>query len=214
MMSKAIPQITLERRPVVTKILEAREDELLVTGLGAPTWDVASVSDHQNNFYLWGGMGGAVSTGLGLALAKPERRVLVVTGDGEMLMGLGSLATVAVQKPKNLAVIVLDNERYGETGMQQTATASGVDLSLVARGVGFNIARTIWTEDQLSEATNDMFNARGPVFYGVKVLASDDPMVLPEKDGLTLKHRFQAQLLGEKNTKVYLGGNNERPKKL
>jgi len=200
-MSIAIPTITLERRPVVTKILEPRKDELLITGLGAPTWDVASVSDHQNNFYLWGGMGGAVSTGLGLALAKPERRVLVFTGDGEMLMGLGSLATVAVQKPKNLVVIVLDNERYGETGMQKTATASGVDLSLVARGVGFHIARTIWTLDELSEATNEIYSAHGPVFYDVKVQPSDDPMVLPEKDGLTLKHRFREQLLGRKNYK-------------
>ena len=202
MMSIAIPKITLARRPVVTKILESRKDELLITGLGAPTWDVASVSDHQNNFYLWGGMGGAVSTGLGLALAKPERRVLVFTGDGEMLMGLGSLATVAVQKPKNFAVIVLDNERYGETGMQKTATASGVDLSLVARGVGFHIARTIWTEDELSEATNEIYSAHGPVFYNIKVQPSDDPMVLPEKDGLTMKHRFKEQLLGRKNYKV------------
>ena len=201
-MSIAIPKITLARRPVVTKILESRKDELLITGLGAPTWDVASVSDHQNNFYLWGGMGGAVSTGLGLALAKPERRVLVFTGDGEMLMGLGSLATVAVQKPKNFAVIVLDNERYGETGMQKTATASGVDLSLVARGVGFHIARTIWTEDELSEATNEIYSAHGPVFYNIKVQPSDDPMVLPEKDGLTMKHRFKEQLLGRKNYKV------------
>ena len=200
-MSIAIPTITLERRPVVTKILEPRKDELLITGLGAPTWDVASVSDHQNNFYLWGGMGGAVSTGLGLALAKPERRVLVFTGDGEMLMGLGSLATVAVQKPKNFAVIVLDNERYGETGMQKTATASGVDLSLVARGVGFHIARTIWTEDELSEASNEIYSAHGPVFYNIKVQPSDDPMVLPEKDGLTMKHRFKEQLLGRKNYK-------------
>ena len=202
MMSIAIPKITLARRPVVTKILESRKDELLITGLGAPTWDVASVSDHQNNFYLWGGMGGAVSTGLGLALAKPERRVLVFTGDGEMLMGLGSLATVAVQKPKNFAVIVLDNERYGETGMQKTATASGVDLSLVARGVGFHIARTIWTEDELSEASNEIYSAHGPVFYNIKVQPSDDPMVLPEKDGLTMKHRFKEQLLGRKNYKV------------
>ncbi|MEK9692610.1 MAG: thiamine pyrophosphate-dependent enzyme [Rhodospirillaceae bacterium] len=201
-MSIAIPKITLQRRPVVTKILEPRKDELLITGLGAPTWDVASVSDHQNNFYLWGGMGGAVSTGLGLALAKPERRVLVFTGDGEMLMGMGSLATVAVQKPKNFAVIVLDNERYGETGMQKTATASGVDLSLVARGVGFHIARTIWTEDELSEATNEIYSAHGPVFYNIKVQPSDDPMVLPEKDGLTMKHRFKVQLLGRKNYKV------------
>ena len=204
-MSIATTNVTLRRRPVVTKILAARKDELVVTGLGAPTWDVASVSEHQNNFYLWGGMGGAVSTGLGLALAQPERRVLVVTGDGEMLMGLGSLATVVVQNPKNFVVIVLDNERYGETGMQQTATASGVELSSVARGVGFKIARTIRTENELSEATNEIFIARGPMFFDVKVQASDDPMVLPEKDGLTLKHRFQAQFSEQKNKSLSRG---------
>src|SRR3970282_433645 len=111
---------TLERRKVVADILKQRGDALVVAGLGAPTWDAAAAGDHALNFHTWGGMGGAAMIGLGLALAQPARRVLVITGDGELLMGLGSLATIAVQRPRNLAVIVVDNERYGETGMQDT----------------------------------------------------------------------------------------------
>ncbi len=109
----------LDRREAVATILGDRGDALVVTGLGAPTWDVASVGDSPLNFYLWGAMGGAAMLGLGLALAQRQRRVLVVTGDGEMLMGLGSLATIGPERPSNLSIVVLDNERYGETGMQR-----------------------------------------------------------------------------------------------
>ena len=111
---------TLNRRDVVAKILSDRNQTLVVSGLGSSTWDVAAAGDNPNNFYLWGGMGGAAVLGLGLALAQPERRVLVITGDGEMLLGLGSLATIAVAAPANLAVLVIDNEHYGETGMQES----------------------------------------------------------------------------------------------
>ena len=128
-------KIILDRRKVMARILRDRGDALLVTGLGAPTWDAAAVGDHANNFYLWGGMGGAVMTGLGLALAQPGRRVLVITGDGEMLMGLGGLATVAVQKPANLGICIIDNQRYGETGMQITHTAGATDQAAAASGI-------------------------------------------------------------------------------
>src|SRR3990172_9341097 len=107
---------TLDRREAVTEILKRRGDALVVAGLGAPCWDTAAAGDHPLNFYTWGGMGGAAMIGLGLALAQPKRRVLVITGDGEMLMGLGALATIGAQQPRNLAVIVMDNEQYGETG--------------------------------------------------------------------------------------------------
>ena len=123
----------LDRREVVARILAERGDTLVVTGLGSTTWDAAAAGDHPNNFYLWGGMGGAAMVGLGLANAQPGRRVLVITGDGEMLMGLAGLATIGVSGPSNLAVVVIDNERYGETGMQETHTAHGVDLAAVAR---------------------------------------------------------------------------------
>ena len=108
----------------------------VVPGLGSCTWDAFAAGDDDRNFYLWGAMGGAAMIGLGLALAKPNARVAVITGDGEMLMGLGSLATIGVQKPDNLAIVVFDNGLYGETGMQASHTSGGVDLLAVARGCG------------------------------------------------------------------------------
>src|SRR5690606_14533921 len=128
---------SLQRRDVVARLLADRGDLLVVSGLGSPTYDCAAAGDHPLNFYLWGAMGSAITVGLGLALAQPERRVLVVTGDGELLMGLGALATAAVMRPRNLAIAVMDNERYGETGMQATHTAAGVDLAGMAAKAGF-----------------------------------------------------------------------------
>src|SRR5258707_3058669 len=133
-------RILLERRPVVARLLADRGELLVVSGLGAPTYDCASIGDHALNFYLWGAMGSAALIGLGLATAQPERPVLVITGDGEMLMGLGALATIGVRKPANLAIVVLDNEHYGETGNQPTHTADGVDLAGVAPPSGLPLA--------------------------------------------------------------------------
>src|SRR5499427_4554663 len=123
----------LHRREVVRQLLEKRGKLLVVAGLGSTTWDITAAGDHPLSFPTWGAMGQAAMMGLGLALAQPKRRVLVITGDGEMLMGLGSLATIGVQQPKNLTVVVIDNERYGETGMQRTHTANGIDLAAVAK---------------------------------------------------------------------------------
>ena len=139
-------KITLNRRDVVSRIIRDRGRVLIVTGLGSTTWDAAAAGDHPNNFYLWGGMGGAAVTGLGLARAQPGRRVIVLTGDGEMLMGIGSLATIGVAAPPNLAICVIDNQRYGETGMQETHTGHGVDLAAMAAGAGFAHTETVWTK--------------------------------------------------------------------
>ena len=193
----AAKKISLDRRKVVARILKDRGEALLVTGLGAPTWDAAAAGDHPNNFYLWGGMGGAALTGLGLALAQPRRRVLVITGDGEMLMGLGGLATMAVQKPANLAVCVIDNQRYGETGMQETHTEFGVDLPAMARGAGFDETATIYTAKELDAVIPMIYQARGPVFVDIKVTAKDQPMTLPMRDGPSIKHRFREAVLGK-----------------
>ena len=127
----------LERRAAMAALVANRGDLLVVPGLGSTTWDLAAAGDDPRNFYLWGAMGGAAMVGLGLALAQAPRRVAVITGDGEMLMGLGSLATIGIQRPGNLAVIVFDNGVYGETGMQPSHTQSGVDLVAVAAGCGF-----------------------------------------------------------------------------
>jgi len=187
---------TLDRRAVVRTLLAGREGLLLVTGLGAPAWDATAAGDDPLTFPLWGAMGSAAMVGLGLALAQPERAVLVLTGDGEMLMGLGSLATIGVQRPANLAVAVLDNERYGETGMQETHTAHGVDLAAVAAGCGFASSETI-RDMAAVEALRMRLGARhGPLFAQVKIAADTPPLVLPPRDGGLLKNRFRAALLG------------------
>lgn len=187
----------MRRRDVVAALLAARGDLLVVSGLGSTTYDCAAAGDHPLNFYLWGAMGGAAMIGLGLALAQPARRVLVVTGDGEMLMGAGSLATIATRRPANLAVVVIDNERYGETGMQTTHTAAGVDLAGMARAAGFDTTATVSRADELKGAVEMLRRAPGPVFTVIKVDAARDPFVLPPRDGVLLKHRFRAALLGE-----------------
>src|SRR6266403_3077744 len=132
-------------------LLEKRRELVLVTRLGSTTWDAAAVGDDDRNFYLWGATGAAAMMGLGLAIARPDRRVLVVTGDGEMLMGLGALATIGVQRPPNLAIAVFDNGRYAETGMQESHTAEAVELIGVAQACGFKETFDITDELGLRE---------------------------------------------------------------
>lgn len=194
--SEASPA-SLDRREVVAQLLSGRGDALLITGLGSTTWDAAAVGDRAANFYVWGGMGGAAMIGLGLALARPERRILVITGDGEMLMGLGAFATVAVQRPENLAVVVIDNEVYGETGMQFTHTRHGVDLAGMAAAAGFESARTVYTQSDLDTLTTVLYDAPGPLFADIKVSTERHETVLPPRDGTYLKHRFRCALLGD-----------------
>ncbi len=186
--------MSIDRRSAVARLLKDRGDLLVVAGLGAPAWDVAAAGDHDLDFPLWGAMGGAAMAGLGLALAQPSRRVLVITGDGEMLMGLGSLATIAVQAPPNLAIVAIDNERYGETGMQTTHTAHGADLADIAKGCGFPTAVTVRAPDQLDEAAALAREAPGPVFVAIKVAHDAHPLVLPPRDGVELKTRFRNAL--------------------
>jgi thiamine pyrophosphate-dependent acetolactate synthase large subunit-like protein len=186
----------LRRREVAKALLANRGAMLVVAGLGSTAWDVTAAGDHPLTFPLWGAMGGAAAIGLGLALAQPGRRVLVITGDGDMLMGLGSLATVAVQQPANLAIVVFDNERYGETGMQPTHTAHGVDLAGMAQAAGIAVTGTVHDQAALEDALPLIRAAPGPLFYAIKVRAEALPFALPPKDGACLKDRFRAALLG------------------
>ena len=174
--SKSYP---LRRREVVETLLAGRGEMLVVAGLGAPAWDITAAGDQARNFPLWGAMGGAVPLGLGLTLAQPSRRVLVITGDGEMLMGIGSLATVALQAPANLAIVVLDNESYGETGMQSTHTAGPADLAAIANASGIPLTGLVRSEDELAAALPRIIGDDGPVFFSIKVRAEQLPLVLP-----------------------------------
>lgn len=187
----------LRRREVAKVLLKDRTDDfLVVTGLGSPNWDATNAGDHPLTFPLWGAMGGAATLGLGLALAQPTKRVMVMTGDGEMLMAMGSFATIAQQAPENLAVVVFDNENYGETGMQSTHTAAGVDLVGVAKACGFPVTRQVVTQAELDEALPVIKSTKGPVFVDIKVRAESLPFILPTKDGVHLKNRFRERLLG------------------
>jgi thiamine pyrophosphate-dependent acetolactate synthase large subunit-like protein len=198
---------TLRRRPLVKAILAGADDDLLViSGLGSSTWDITEAGDRPLNLPLWGAMGAPVAMGLGLAMAQPGKRVLVITGDGDMLMSLGSLATVATQQPDNLAIVVLDNETFGETGNQATHTSprnhgptqsgAGTDLSLVARGCGIADAGIVREADEVAQLVEDARTTRGPVFRVVKVMVEKLELVMPPQDGAHLKVRFRRALLG------------------
>jgi thiamine pyrophosphate-dependent acetolactate synthase large subunit-like protein len=181
----------LDRRAAIRILLERRDEVLLVTGLGSTSWDAASVGDDERNFYLWGAMGAAAMVGLGLAIARPERRVLVVTGDGEMLMGLGALATIGVQRPPNLAIAVFDNGRYGETGMQVSHTETAVALVAVAAGCGIKEIFDISDELGLHEFADRIQNSATTLFARIAIAADEPPRVLPPRDGVLLKNRFR-----------------------
>jgi thiamine pyrophosphate-dependent acetolactate synthase large subunit-like protein len=182
-----------QRRAAMATLLADRPKNLVVVpGLGSCTWDAFAVGDHDLNFYLWGAMGGAAMIGLGLALAKPDARVAVVTGDGEMLMGMGSLGTIGVQKPNNLSIVVFDNGLYGETGMQASHTSGGVDLLAVARGCGIPRVMDVESEVQLKELAALLATSTETLFARVRITPDDPPRVLPEKDGVAIKNRVRA----------------------
>jgi len=186
---------SLDRRQVVARLLAKRDGLLVVTGLGSPTYDVHAAGDHDGNYYLWGAMGAAALIGLGLAQAQPERTVVVITGDGEQLMGLGGLATIAITNPKNLVVVVIDNNHFGETGMQLSHTGHGLDLASVAQSCGFKEARTVRDMNGVEEIARALnAPASGSRFFAIKVKAENPPRSLPPRDAVHVKNRFRAHL--------------------
>jgi thiamine pyrophosphate-dependent acetolactate synthase large subunit-like protein len=184
----------LERRTAMRTLLADRGELLVVTGLGSTTYDATAAGDHDRNFYLWGAMGGATMIGLGMAIAQPDKKVLVVTGDGEILMGLGSLATVGVQHPPNLAIAIFDNGHYGETGMQPSHTNTVVDLCGVARSCGLDAVYDISGEAALQEFAAKLKSFDRTMFARVAIQADEPPRVLPTRDGVLLKTRFRRSL--------------------
>jgi thiamine pyrophosphate-dependent acetolactate synthase large subunit-like protein len=185
----------LARRDAVKALLSERDNMLVVTGLGSPSYDVHAAGDRDDNYYLWGAMGGAALVGLGLAQAQPEKRVLVVTGDGEQLMAFGSLATIAIAKPCNLVIAVIDNGHFGETGMQLSHTGHGLDLAKVAATCGFARAATLTRLDEIEKLAREIKEpADGPRFYVIKVEAENPPRSLPPRDAVFVKNRFRAAL--------------------
>jgi thiamine pyrophosphate-dependent acetolactate synthase large subunit-like protein len=172
--------VMLDRRDFVQQLLADRDDLLVVPGLGSATYDVAAAGDHPLNFYLWGAMG--------------DRRVVAIPGDGDMLMGLGSLATIGVKQPKNLVVVVLDNAHYGETGMQPSHTEAGVDFAALALACRFRHARSVTRIEETAEIRKLLHGGEGPILINAKIKPEDAPRVLPLRDGHAIKERFIAAL--------------------
>ena len=183
----------MQRRTVVAALLENRPaDMVVVSSLGNPTWDVASVGDHSLNFNFIGAMGQAGPFALGLAMARPEKRIVLFAGDGELLMSLGVLATIANQAPANLAVVALDNESYVETGSQPSATAGPTDLEAVARACGFVHTRAVGDETPLDDIRVMVWEGEGPLFVNIKIVAEALPLVFPYSfDGAMAMNRFR-----------------------
>jgi len=186
---------SLARRDAVAELLKNRRDKLVVAGLGSSTYDLPWVGDRDDNYYLWGAMGGAALIGLGLAQAQPDKPVLVITGDGEQLMALGSLATIAVAKPRNLDIVVIDNHHFGETGMQTSHTGRGVDFAAIAAGCGFTSMHTVRTREEVEELAKTLLApSDGPRLFVIKVAAENPPRSLPSRDAVFIKNRFRAHL--------------------
>lgn len=193
--SKSQQPGTLARRDAVAALLKHRGDALVVTGLGSPTYDVHAAGDRDDNYYLWGAMGGAALVGLGLAQAQPKQRILVITGDGEQLMAFGSLATIAVAGARNLTIVVIDNHHFGETGMQMSHTGQGIDFAQVAAACGFAETGTVRTAAEVERLGKALkAAAKGPRLYVIKVTAENPPRSLPSRDAVFIKNRFRAHL--------------------
>ena len=183
-----------DRREFVAKLLAAAPDSLVVTGLGSAAYDVFAAGDRDQNYYLWGAMGGSTSIGLGLALAQPGKSVVVITGDGEQLMGIGSLATIAAKHPDNLTIVVLDNGHFGETGMQRSHSSLGTDLVAVAKGFGIADAYSTDTCDKVDAIAAGILARQRTTFVQVFIEANEPPRALPPRDGPFIKNRFRASL--------------------
>ncbi len=185
----------MNRRAAVKLLLDRRDGALVVTGLGSPSYDVHAAGDRDDNYYLWGAMGGAALVGLGLAQAQPDKRVMVVTGDGEQLMAFGALATIAVARPKNLDLIVLDNQHFGETGMQASHTGRGIAFDRVAAACGFAEAEELTTLEEVEALSARLLRpAEGPRLFVLKIAAENLPRSLPPRDATEVKTRFRRHL--------------------
>ena len=190
------PEFNLDRNEAVPALVGRHEDFLVVAGLAGTARDLTFLSDDAPHvFALAGAMGAATPMGLGLALARPDRRVLVVTGDGELLMNVGSLATAAVVNPPNLAIVCVDNGHYGETGYQKSHTSLGVDLAQMAVGAGIRTTRTITRAQEIPEASRLIREGNGTSFVLMRVRPNESPPHKRDLDPTTEKIRFRSALL-------------------
>ena len=188
----------LDRREALPELLGRHEDFLIVAGLSGASRDIAALTRNGPHAYIMlGAMGGACMIGLGLALARADRRVLVVTGDGELLMNVSALATIAVMNPPNLAIVCVDNGHYGETGYQKSHTSLGTDLAMIAGGAGIKLVRTIEQQADIAAGASLIREANATAFVLLRVKPTEPPADQRVLDPALGRLRFRAALLGE-----------------
>lgn len=189
----------LDRNVVLPQLIENPQDYLIVTGLAGTARDIAHLCGPESpNFYtMAGAMGGAVPMALGLALAQPDKRVLCVTGDGELLMNVGALAVVAAMNPANLGIVCVDNGHYGETGNQMSHTGLGTDLAAMASGAGIKQIRTVADEGAIEDAAAMIKGGNAAFFVHLKVNDGPPASVKRSLDANYTKSAFRKALLGE-----------------
>src|SRR5437667_7778638 len=194
-LAEALPGVVLERGEAVPKLIGRHEDFLFVTGLGGSAHDVCAVTgDNAHLYSLGGAMGAACMMGLGLALARPDKQVLVVPGDGELLMTVGALATISVMNPSNLAIVCVDNGHYGETGWQKSHTSLGVDLEKIAIGFGIKRTMTIAQEADLAAGSRFVREGNGTGFVLLRVKPTEPPHSKRNFDAVFCRDRFRMAL--------------------
>jgi len=187
----------LDRKKAIPKLIANPENFLIISGLAGPAKDIGFLTKESPNTFLFGGaMGGAIPTALGLALSRPKEKILCVSGDGDTLMSMGSLATIGIMKPKNLTVLCVDNSSYLETGGQKSHTGLGVDLEVVAKGSGFSLTKTIQNEKELLEGRELLLsNSKCPLFILLKVNQSNPPQYSRNWNASQEKDKFRKNLL-------------------
>ena len=192
------PVFLLDRCTALPVLIGRHEDFLIVTGLAGTAKDIAALTkDGAHVYTMAGAMGASTSMGLGLALARPDKRVLVVTGDGEVLMNVGALATIGVANPPNLGIICVDNGHYGETGYQKSHTSLGVDLEKMAVGAGIKVTRTIEQESEIAAGARILRENNNAYFIVLRVKPTDPPKVKRNLDPAACRVRFRMNLLGQ-----------------
>ena len=186
------PTPTIDRRELLPRLFPAPDKYLFVSGLAGPARDAADLTNDGNNLYTMAGtMGASVSMGLGVALSAPEARVAVITGDGELLMNVGALCTVANQAPANLSIICVDNACHGETGGQAGMTAGLTDLAAIAEGAGIESVMTISSAQEIEAAEGFLIDSVAPRFLCCRVIAGPPVSFNRDLDLARCRHRFR-----------------------
>ena len=190
-------EATLDRREVLASLFPNPDRYLLVAGLAGTARDVAAYTFEANNLITLGGaMGGAVSLGLGMALSTPDDQVAVITGDAELLMNIGALATVASVMPGNFSIVCIDNERHMETGGQPSHTSRDTNLAVMAEGAGLPSTLTIDRSAELADAATFLVESAAPRFLCVRVVPGPPADYKRDWDLAAGRLRFRNAFIG------------------